>query len=355
MLGIEPAVLPVTPTPGSAYFQEITATAGTALFVLSFTVSWEIDTDKYRLYTFRVAETQRGFDAQVQGFRRSLWGWFLAAALVLLLVQSLILRWGLKPLRQVAQEVTDIETGRRTALAGPYPRELRPLTRNLDAFIHDSRTRLERSRHALGDLAHSLKTPLAILRGAVESESSPTQLRQTVREQLGRMNQTVEYQLQRAAAAGRIAMAAPTPVAPLVQKIVQSLSKVYAGKHLRFQIEIGEGLGFHGDEGDFMEIIGNLADNACKWSHSRVAIRASQGAVSPAELLLDVEDDGPGIPSNLRRAILERGMRADPNTVGHGIGLAVVRNLVEEVYRGSLEIDTGSLGGARIRVRLQRS
>lgn len=354
LLGMDLPDLTGAPSPGTPSFEEIVAADGNILFALSFTVSWEIAMDDYRRYTFRVAETREAFTAQVQKFRRSLGLWFGAAALVLLMVQGWILRWSLTPLREVAREVNDIEAGRRDGLTGTYPRELRPLTRNLNAFVVDSRVRLERYRNALADLAHSLKTPLAVMRGAVESEGTLADLRHTVQEQVTRMNQTVEYQLQRAAASGRGVMTAPVPVAPLAQKILDSLAKVYAQKSLRLQLQADRGVMFHGDEGDLVEILGNLIDNACKWAQRQVWVRALSRASGEAPgLMMEIEDDGPGIPAGKRRVILDRGERADPGTAGHGIGMAVVRDLVEEVYQGRLEIDTGPLGGARIRFWLQ--
>ncbi|MCP5426599.1 MAG: hypothetical protein H6970_16250 [Gammaproteobacteria bacterium] len=338
--------------PGQFVFEPIDASDGTSLFSLNFTVSWEVTTSTYRYYTFQVAETQRGFDDQVAGFRRSLGGWLLASGLVLLLGQGIMLGWSLRPLRQVAHEVREIETGRQTELIGAYPVELRLLTESLNALIHHSQAQLERYRHAVGDLAHSLKTPLAVLRGAVEAPS--TDLAETVREQVERMNRTVEYQLQRAAVSGRIALAAPLQVATTVRKVVEALRKVYEQKQLRWHSEIDETALFYGDEGDLLEILGNLADNACKWARTRVIVRARRETGPDSTLcLLEVEDDGPGIPVEQRSLLLQRGARADPSVAGHGIGLAIVRDIVEEAYLGKLEIDQGRLGGALLRVRLR--
>jgi two-component system sensor histidine kinase PhoQ len=323
------------------------------LFVLSFAVSWETSSESYRRFVFRVAESHQDYDSQVNQFRRTLWVWLLAAGFLLLLAQGSILRWSLRPLRRVAREIAEIESGTRDRLTEGYPRELRPLTGNLNAFIHESHSRLERHRNALADLAHSLKTPLAVLRSTVEGGSSRQEMQSVVEEQVARMNGTVEYQLQRAAASGRSAMAAPVRVAPLIQKVAASLAKVYATRGLQFEVRIDETLYFHGDEGDLMEIVGNLADNACKWARRRVGIQAEAQTAPGADFILDIEDDGPGIPAEKRSAILARGGRADPTIEGHGIGMAVVRNLVEEVYQGTLDIDTGRLGGAWIRVCLR--
>jgi two-component system sensor histidine kinase PhoQ len=293
----------------------------------------------------------------VSSFRRSLWGWLLGAALVLLVVQGVILRWSLDPLRKVAREVQAIESGQQRELSGNYPQELRALTTNLNVLIRNSQVHLERYRNALADLAHSLKTPLAVLRGIVESNLFPPDLRASLWEQMERMNRTVDYQLQRAAVVGRTALKAPVPVESVAGKVMGALAKVYAQRSLQFHRQIDQRLLFYGEEGDLFEILGNLTDNACKWARSQVVIRAFPLTASAKQtgLFIEVEDDGPGIPDAQKQMILQRGKRADPNISGHGIGLAMVRDIVEEVYRGTLEIAKGSQGGACIRVSLQWS
>jgi two-component system sensor histidine kinase PhoQ len=354
LLGLALPFFPAVRNPGDTQFAPLKSSDGTPLFVLAFTVSWEIAHNQYQLYTFRVAETRRDFDDQVWSFRRGLWGWLLVSTAVLLAAQGLILRWSLKPLRRVATEIKDIETGRRDELSSGYPEELQPLTVNLNALLRQGHAHLERYRNALGDLAHSLKTPLAVLRGALENDADPAELRRTLGEQVERMNRTVDYQLQRAAASGRIALSAPLPVAPIARKILDSLAKVYAERAPRLRAEIAATTVFYGDEGDLLEILGNLADNACKWCRRQVVVRAwPADHGGRTELVVEVEDDGPGIPADQAPLLLHRGQRADPTVAGHGIGLAVVRNLVEEVYYGRLEVGRGSLGGARLRARLR--
>ncbi len=334
--------LPPAPKLGVPYFQEITDARGQALFTLAFRVSWETRPDTVQDYIFEVAESEAGYERQVFGFRRSLWGWLAAATLILLAVQGVILRWGLAPLRRVADELLEVENGRRGELSGPYPRELAGLTQNLNALIHHSRSHLQRYRNALADLAHSLKTPLAVVRADLDS-GSDRRLREAISEQLGSMERTIEYQLQRAAASGRTAMTTPVPLARLTRRVLDALAKVYAERRLQLEADVADSLMFHGDESDLMEILGNLADNACKWAKRRVQVRAS--VPQPGVLLLEVQDDGPGIPGAAAKDLLERGVRADAQTPGHGIGLAVVRELVEEAYHGRLRLDTAPTGG----------
>jgi two-component system sensor histidine kinase PhoQ len=251
----------------------------------------------------------------------------------------------------VAREIEEIETGEREALAGDYPRELEGLTGNLNALIRSGRARLQRYRDSLSDLAHSLKTPLAVLRSS--TGEVPEQTREVIREQVDRMDQTIEYQLQRAATSGRSALATPVEVAPVAERIGRTLNKVYADKSLSLALEVGDEAVFVGDPGDLTELIGNLMDNACKWARRAVRLRVrntDDEDPSRSRLVIEVEDDGPGIAEGQRAKVLERGVRADSLVPGQGIGLAVVREMVEEVYGGQVEITDSELGGALVRL-----
>ena len=190
----------------------------------------------------------------------------------------------------------------------------------------------------------------SVLSSAAGKHHSAEDLHTTVRSQVERMNKTVEYQLQRAAASGRMALSAPLSVADYASKIRDTLSKVYAAKQLHFEVLVPPELVFRGDEGDLLEVLGNLTDNACKWAQHNVRILAARQA--DGDVVLQVEDDGPGIPLDQRERILARGSRADPSTPGHGIGLAVVSDIVRDVYQGELAITQSELGGACIRVLL---
>lgn len=342
--------------PGLFHFRTVDS-AESPLFALSFGVVWEDEHAREHAYTFSVAESTATYWREIRGFRRALWGWLGGLAVILLLLQGSILRWGLRPLRQIPQDLAAIEAGSKDRLEGAYPRELRGLTDALNALLEHDRERLERYRNALADLAHSLKTPLAVLQGLRGCEAD----QETVREQVRRMNQIVDYQLQRAATSGQVALSSAQPLRPVVDRILASLTKVYAEKMVQVTCDISAQASFYGDRGDLVELLGNLLDNAHKWCRSRVAIsgrpltgqrKASRDSHGGVEMR--IEDDGPGIAPERRREVLRRGVRADARTAGQGIGLAVVRDIVE-AYRGELDMGESPMGGACVRVRLPGS
>lgn len=326
--------------------------SGGELFVLSFGSAWELGKRSLQ-FTFSVSEDPAAYNAQVTRFRRSLLGWFAALALGLLVAQGLVLRWGLSPLRRVERDLAAVESGSQESLTGSYPRELRGLTDNLNALVKTERARLTRYRDALADLAHSLKTPLAVLRGAGQHDNQEQSLEQLVKEQTERMGQIVDYQLQRAATSGRTTLMTPVAIAPLLQRILNSLAKVYAERQLTLSLEVAEDVLFRADASDLMELSGNLLDNACKWAKQRVKISAHiETEGNNQTLLLTIEDDGPGIAPEQRAVVLTRGVRIDSSVPGQGIGLAVARDITA-AYGGKIEIDASrTLGGAQFQASL---
>jgi len=345
------------PVVGQREFVPLAVDRDLPLLSLGFTVSWEANGNSDRRYTYRVAENLVSFNAEVSRFRRSLWGWLAGAAILLLLVQGAVLRWSLAPLRRVANDVRAIETGLAQRLSGDYPRELRNLTDNLNGLLTSADNHLKRYRDSLGNLAHSLKTPLAVLRGAVDGETNDAALRAIAREQLTGMTQLIEYQLQRAAASGRTPLAAPVEIKPVAEQIVAALTKVYADKGVHVTFAMDATVVFHGDAGDLTEMLGNLLDNAFKWCRQQVRVAARMttptGAGQPW-LEISVADDGPGIPDDLKARVLQRGARADENTPGHGLGLAMVQDTVA-LYHGTLSLQASPLGGLEIRLRFPGS
>ncbi|MCF6219100.1 MAG: ATP-binding protein [Gammaproteobacteria bacterium] len=324
---------------------------GFEYFYYSFGISWDETTPIPKGYTFTVVESSETFHAEVASFRKGLWGSLAGVALLLLMVQGAILRWGLQPLRQVTDEMKQIESGEKPALAGNYPLEIRRLTDDLNTLLHSHQENLKRNRTAMGDLAHSLKTPLALLRSSAESDSTDPALQKAVNNQVERMSQIIEYQLQRATTAGRSAFAAAIKVEPLLTKILSSLDKVYRDKQVHLRTQISSDVVFYGDRDDLMEITGNLADNAYKWCEKQVivSIRNINSASTRPGLSISIEDDGPGIPEEKVEQVLQRGIRVDERVNGHGIGLAIVNDICS-AYGGKMKISSGLLSGNRVEI-----
>lgn len=336
---------------GESGFAQLATAAGQAVYTFNFGLAWEVG-GKERAFTFSVAESLNAFDDQIAAFRQSLWGSLLIGSVLLLAVQGTILRWGLSPLRRLVDGLSAVEHGKAQAIEGKYPKELNGLTARLNEFIANERTHLERYRNALDDLAHSLKTPLAVIQGAVEQGSAEGFThKEELREHIDRMKQIVDYHLQRAATSGRLTLKTSVPVQTTVQRIVGSLAKVYAAKMIECQIDVAADCVFDGEQGDLMELFGNLLDNAFKWARRRVAISVRPDPTASAALAIVIEDDGPGIDSAAVERLLQRGAKGSEEMPGQGIGLAVVQDIVD-VYGGTLDIERSPLGGARLQIQL---
>jgi two-component system sensor histidine kinase PhoQ len=339
--------------PGETAFEPVETRSG-KLYVFSYGVSLD-STDKRSVpLTFAVAQTEDQFERQVATYRRTQFLWLAMLGMMLMLLQLFLLRWSLLPFRRVSSDLAHIERGSRDHLDGPYPMELTVLTRRLNAFIDSEREQRSRYRDTLADLAHSLKTPLAVVRSQLENDADAQRLRADILDQVRKMDEIVAYQLSRAATSGRRTIASVELIAGHAEDLVQSLEKVYAAKNVLCEFEIEEGAAFPGEQGDLLELMGNLVENGFKWASHRVLLTArSVGKVrTRAGLELVVEDDGPGIADDKIEKILQRGVRGDERVQGHGIGLSIVQDIVK-AYQGELHVDRSEeLGGARFTVRL---
>ncbi len=331
-------------------------------FFLSYAVIWENRGEEMELL-FRAAADTEPFQSQVREFRRNLWFGLLGVAALVMLVQVIAVRVGLKPVRVMADEVLELEAGKRTALSGDYPHELTGLAENLDRFIEHETASRARHRNALDDLAHSLKTPLAVIRNALRVEktgnSSVSEMpidRVLLRDQLDRMESTVAHQLSRAVSSGPVVVGHLTGVRKVAERLGRALRTAYRDKALNVTIVGAQELKFRGDERDLMEILGNLLENAFKYTHSRVQVQVLPAPAShpDASVLVQLDDDGPGIPQEQQQQVLARGGRGDTALQGQGIGLSQVVELVS-LYGGELQLGASELGGAQVKVFLPGS
>ena len=319
-------------------------------YVYAIGLGWEQPGGEIVDLTLWAAENPARLGTEVAAFRVDLWRWLILAAVLVIGAQLLLLVLFLKPLRQVAQEVRDIEAGDRQNLSGSYPRELQPLTANLNALLATERDNARHYRQALADLAHALKTPLAVMRARIESAGEAGADAQI--EEMERMDQLIRRQLERAARSTRRTLNQPVVVLPIVQRLADSLERLYREPPVVIEVDGKPGLSARVDERDLMELIGNLMDNACKYGAHRVRVTVLAGRAGTREngVELLIEDNGPGIERAAWAELLERGMRGDERREGQGLGLSISWQLVE-AYGGELALErSNELGGAAIRL-----
>lgn len=265
---------------------------------------------------------------------------------LVLLLQQRIVSSSLRPLEAARQQVAALSTGEIQQLDTDTPAEIRPLVLELNRLLQLTVTRLRRSRHALGDLAHALKTPLTVIMqlGDELDEKQATQLQ----EQAGTIHRLMERELRRARIAGAPAPGQQVLLITEVDDLLDTLGRIHRQRNLTFLQRIPPGSRFPGDRDDLLELLGNLLDNACQYAHRQVRV----SVVAREPLTLVVEDDGPGCPAGVRVSLTRRGVRADEQGEGHGLGLSIVNEIVQQ-YGGELTLDASpEMGGLRVTVRL---
>ena len=321
------------------------------LYTYSYGVLWQLADGTELPFTVSVLVDADALRRERDAFRSGLWRSLGAAGLILAAAQLLLLTLVMRPLNRVARDVARVEQGATRRLEGRYPRELEPLTRNVNRLLASEQANRNRYRNALDSLAHSLKTPLAVVRSALRRDDAAA--RDEAQQAIDDMQHLVATRLQRAAASTRRTLVPPVPVRPQAERVLASLEKVHSQKMITAECNIDPDTHFYGEQRDLLELLGNLLDNAFKYGRRRVRLDAAPiGATGERPgLRVVVEDDGPGIPAEQAGRLLQRGMRGDEREDGHGFGLAIVAELVD-AYEGRLDIDRGPWGGARISVEL---
>ena len=258
---------------------------------------------------------------------------------------------GLGPLRRLRARLAEVRSGRTARVEGEYPTEVQPLVTDLNGLLDDREQRVTRALAKAGDLAHGLKTPLAVL--AQEAERAEVEghpaLAATLRDQVERMRRQIEHHLAHArAASARATQQGRCVVADSVDGLARTLPRLYAEKNVRIEVAVPREHAVRVLREDLDEMLGNLLDNACKWARAMVTVEST---ASDGMIAIRVDDDGPGLDPELREAVLKRGVRADQTAPGTGFGLAIVRDLAE-LYGGSIELQSAPGGGLRARLRL---
>ncbi|MCW8931096.1 MAG: ATP-binding protein [Gammaproteobacteria bacterium] len=340
---------------GKKFFQEYTVN-GKPYIGLSIAIFWDLKNPKFPLI-YHISDDLTHLNEKISDYQLSLWTNLLLMSAILFITLSLILRWGLKPLREVEQEIKAVEQGEQELLNKSYPDEITLLTQNINQLIHYERHQQQRYRNALGDLAHSLKTPLAIVRGhnftpKVTGAQSIKELETnyiSINDAVDRMNSIIEYQLQRAISNNPSPHIQYLQLPPIVNMLLDSMKKIYREKDINFHLNMSNDIQFKIDEGDFMEVLGNLLDNACKWCKKDIFLKLSH---HDSGLQIQISDDGPGIASEMINDITKRGVRADEFTPGHGVGLAIVQDIVS-VYNGQIEFTSTPTGGLNVNIHFK--
>ncbi|HNO58664.1 MAG TPA: sensor histidine kinase, partial [Accumulibacter sp.] len=304
-----------------------------------------------RAFRLLVAAEQDLLAEPLSRFNGALWlalGVLGSGLAIAALIQVII---GLAPLHTLHAALAQVREGEADTLQGEFPAEVMPLVDEFNHVLAQNAAVVDRARTQAGNLAHALKTPLSVLANAAATPGGEdNDLAKQVRQQVGIANQQVQYHLSRAQRAASVRLSgARTALSPAVDGLLRTMRRLHAAKSLELRWQPpATALAFRGEEQDLQEMLGNLLDNACKWARARVEISAhSQGKA----LIVEVDDDGPGIAVELRAAVLRRGVRADERTPGSGLGLAIVDELAQ-LYRGELQLAESPLGGLRARLTL---
>jgi len=289
----------------------------------------------------------------ISDFRRNVILTLAVFAFGLIVATTAQILWGLRPLDRVRRGLADLRSGKEARFEGPFPAEIEPLARELNALLSSNQEIIDRARTQVGNLAHALKTPLSVITN--EARASPGAFAEKVAEQAELMRVQVNHYLDRARIAARSkVIGAITDVEPAVARLVRAMNRIHEDRHVTVTADVAKGALFRGEQQDLEEIIGNLVDNACKWAKAGVAVsvaREAGAADDPGRLVIVIDDDGPGLTADERKEATRRGRRLDETKPGSGLGLSIVTELVA-LYGGSFALDKAPAGGLRAAVTL---
>ncbi|BFT30814.1 ATP-binding protein [Alteromonas sp. D210916BOD_24] len=307
-------------------------------FVYAFTAEFA-SSSNFEPVRFYIFNDKALFEQERNTFVTTTWQWIFTLCIVLLIFIAIGINVILQPVRKLIEEISLTSSGQKSKLEARYPVEFDSLKQSINGLLQTEAAQRTRYKNSLGDLAHSLKTPLAVASG---NKNLPLE----VSEALAQINRIIQRQLKRATA-GSSGWQNPIAILPILHKLADAMDKVYQEKALTIEFDIPPNTSFKGDETDLMELCGNLLDNACKAAKSHITVSAN---LNDNWLTIHFEDDGPGIPEDKKLRLLERGARLDTYAEGQGIGMAIVADLVS-IYEGRLLVQDSTLGGAHIIVQ----
>jgi signal transduction histidine kinase len=301
---------------------------------------------------FRVAGNLAEVEDETRGFLRQTVAFLSIAGLLMIAINAAAIVLGLRPLDRAREQLGKVRAGEADSFVGSFPPEIEPLANEINALIENNKRIVDRARVQVGDLAHALKTPLAVIIN--EAGATKTPAFKTIGEQANIMRHQIEHYLQRARIAAQTGtIAYRTDTRPILEKMVRVFKKLNPDK--KFELVLPkDDLWFAGEAQDFEEIIGNLLENAAKWSQTTVRLTLQIRMIAQSNqrlVIVSVEDDGPGIPAEQRTVALTRGKKLDETKAGTGLGLSIVSELVRE-YRGQLDLSDGTKGGLKVTVAL---
>jgi len=328
---------------GDWQFATVQKSSAESLNRLQLSTAWEFENGEELPFIVHVVTESDSMAKQLSRFDRAMWASLFLSAVALLIAQFFVLRHSLKPLRAVGEQVADIELGTRDSIDTSVPTELKTLTQGLNALLGAERTRRSQYRHALDDLAHSLKTPLSVLQN-VGNMNRPES--ETVSEQTQLMKQSIERHLQRTHTQNPRYLAPALDIKPVLSRICTSLGKLYDVEKVTFDIDsVAEDFDVRMDEADLMEVLGNLLENSCKYKSTLISVSSDKNSNS-----LVIQDNGIGFPDIDLKELMQRGVRADTRTTGTGMGLAAAQQLIA-AYGGQLIPAHRPEGGAQLTLK----
>jgi len=345
-------ILPEMPPVEAGQNQFLIAAKESDFYTFRYGVAFELPDGQLLPVTVTILASSQELQQEVQAFRAGMSRSLGAVGVILVLAQLLFLTLGLRPLRRITRDISGIESGKLQRIEDHYPKELEPLIRNLNNLLDTEKANQARYSNALDSLAHSLKTPLSVIRSSLPADTAAKS--EAVNHAVSDMQHLIATRLQRAAASTRRTMAHAVDVKAQVERLILSLTRVYSQDLINIDAIIQPGLVFYGEQRDLLELAGNLLDNACKYGGGQVRLSAQllNSAEPRAGISLQVEDNGPGVPPDESEQLLRRGVRGDERVEGHGFGLAIVLEIVS-AYNGDIEIKQSDLGGACVSVSLQ--